>query len=680
MTTQRNFPPSGISWLWVLNDECEADHIDDQIEVIAASGTGAVCLHPRPGLLFPYGGTDWFKLIRATARKCADRGIEVWLYDEDPYPSGNAGGRLIMEHPEYEAQRIGMFEAATDICEGELFCFPSGKLLWAGLVPCEDASKTEPIDLTAAVGVVRRQWQMREDADSRWYYPDTPIYKCARSDTHKPEYALKVPAIPEGMSLVAFVARPAAESYSSVWGTLADTLNPHATECFIRMTHERYRAAVGNMFGKEITAMFTDEPKYFGQYPWTPGMFEDFTIRYGYDLRPRLVDLFSDAQSGRALMTRLHYREWCGQRFKDAWLKPVSQWCAENDLRLVGHMSPEDDPVNQATSLSNEFPLMRHFSMPGLDLIIPAVGDARHPVINIGPIAATSVAQQECSPGVMSEMLACSGPEFPPAKAAQIVMWQTVMGVTTPVIHGIFSSTEGHRAIDAPPDFGPESRYWETLKGLSRSLEPFQKIMCNAKQIAPVAILWPIRSFQLNVPQWQEEQGGGMRGDLANLLLACLERQIGVHFIDEAILWESDIEEGIVRRGRAEYSHLVIPSSRVLHERTVDKLLEARDAGIEVQTAGTPPGYIQTDSDLLPVVDWPFPVKSIEDVSATLPRLVTIQGSQAANVRCSSWEKDGGIHSILMNIGNDECEINIEGRAVTLPAGVLIKEYEQITN
>jgi hypothetical protein len=53
----------------------------------------------------------------------------------------------------------------------------------------------------------------------------------------------------------------------------------------------------------------------------------------------------------------------------------------------------------------------------------------------------------------------------------KIVNWQTVMGVTTPVIHGAYSSTEGHRLIDAPPDFGPLSPRWEGLNRLSRHLQ-----------------------------------------------------------------------------------------------------------------------------------------------------------------------------------------------------------------
>jgi len=91
------------------------------------------------------------------------------------------------------------------------------------------------------------------------------------------------------------------------------------------------------------------------------------------------------------------------------------------------------------------------FELPGLDLIIPAVGDARPPLIDIGVLWAVSAAQQLGKPGVMSESLACSGLDFTVDEAGRILRWQLLMGVTTPVVHCAFNSMEGPRRIEAPP-------------------------------------------------------------------------------------------------------------------------------------------------------------------------------------------------------------------------------------
>ena len=668
----KDFPAAGIAYYWFFNDECREEHIEWQIAEFAKARVATVCIHPRAGLLFPYGGNDWFALVRRTVEKCARAGLGVWLYDEDPYPSGNAGGWITLENPAYLARGIQRFEAAPDLKKGELFCFPTGKLLWTGLVPDEKSGGTgerEVVELTGNVGIVRREWRLMKRWDSRYYYPATPLYYCDRADTYTPEFALKAPRVPDGMKLVAFVARPFDyEAGASVWGGLHDSLNPEVTRLFIERTHERYYEAVGDMFGDPITAVYTDEPKYFGGRPWTTGMFEDFASSFGYDLQQRLYDLFSPSQAPQAVRTRLDYRRWCGGRFEQVWLKPVSDWCHSHGLNLVGHISPEDDLVEQANTITNLFPLQRYFDLAGLDLIIPAVGDAEHPMISVGVTLAASVAQQQEKLGVMSESLACSGLDFTAQEAAKILNWQTVMGMTTPVVHAAFSSTEGDRLLDAPPDFGPQSPRWEGMREIGRSLRGVQEKMIGATQIAPVAILWPIRSFQADSTSWQPEPGG-MRSDFLDLLRACLSRQVGTHLLDEEDLWRASFSEGELRVGRAEYSFVLVPSCTVLHERSVERLKALAEERMALFRVGVAPSFVQTEAGIEPLdFSW-CPEASISRVADELPRLIAVEGSGSEEIRCTSWVKNGEPFSLLINIGKSDWEGEVNGREMALPVG-----------
>src|SRR5207244_3327496 len=92
---------------------CNEAKMDRFIDAFVKAEVAAVCLHPRPGLLKPYGGDAWFALIRRTVERCAARGLDVWLYDEDPWPSGNAGGWVTLEHPEFRAMQIQRYEPNT---------------------------------------------------------------------------------------------------------------------------------------------------------------------------------------------------------------------------------------------------------------------------------------------------------------------------------------------------------------------------------------------------------------------------------------------------------------------------------------------------------------------------------------------------------------------------------------
>ncbi|MCE9591826.1 MAG: hypothetical protein K8S99_15030 [Planctomycetes bacterium] len=666
--TRKLFHKTGLAYFWVFNDRCNPDELQPQLDAFAKSGeVAALCLHPRPGLLLPYGSTDWFEFIREMCKRIAKAGLDIWLYDEDPYPSGAAGGRVFQERPEFNARQVERFVFDPTVMDTEFFTFPPGDLLWCGLT---SEATGERIDLTPRVGVLRRKWQTWETWDSRFFYPDTPRYTTHRADTGSPEYGLVTPRIPEGFRLMAFVSRPIQYDWIA-WGGLVDTFNPNATKRFLELTHEQYKKYVGDMFGKEIKAIFTDEPKYFSKNPWTPGMAEDFKSVYGYDVRPRMFWLDSDSMCDEACITRLQWREYCGKRFEESWLKPVSQWCRRNKLNLVGHISPEDDPIEQANYVSNLFPLFKHFDLAGIDLIIPAVGDHNHPLINVGCVSAASAAQQRNQMGVMSETGACAGEEPPIKLIGKILKWQTIMGVSSPLIHCAYSSVRGPRAFEYPPNYGPNNKpAWPGMTAIHHELADIQPVMRDARQVAPVAILWTIRSFQMQNIEWQTDPTGMRRG-LTALLAACLDRQVGTHIIDESILWDVKIGRGEATIGRARYTHLLIPSSTVLHEKTVRKLRELERAGVKMACTGDVPTRVQSSRSIDPL-DLNFvPSSTIDAAVAKLPRLIELDGD-TLDIRCTAWEKAGKTQRYLMNLRDTPFRSKIKGKPVALKAGQVV--------
>lgn len=235
----------GLTFLWALNDQCERGSLSAQLREFQNAGIKALVLHPRAGLLFPYGGSDWFEMIRWLAGECRDHGIEPILYDEDPYPSGNAGGRITAEHPEFTGCSIQRFEALSRLKENELFVFPADRLCWVGIV---FPGKGEPIDLTERVGMIRRHWEKAE-WDSRWYYPVTPLYPHPRAIAHHAEYALRMPRVPEGGKVVAFVIRPCPNRQRV--GEPCGHAQPGSDPMFSPVHARRLRKGIGERIPKE---------------------------------------------------------------------------------------------------------------------------------------------------------------------------------------------------------------------------------------------------------------------------------------------------------------------------------------------------------------------------------------------------------------------------------------------
>ena len=94
--------------LWVWNDDITEKQIDEQLADFKSGGMGGVFIHPRPGLITPYLSDKWFSLCAYTVEKSKELGMEVWLYDENSYPSGFAGGHVPAEMPESYNQGAGL--------------------------------------------------------------------------------------------------------------------------------------------------------------------------------------------------------------------------------------------------------------------------------------------------------------------------------------------------------------------------------------------------------------------------------------------------------------------------------------------------------------------------------------------------------------------------------------------
>ncbi len=96
----------GVYPFWFWNGAQEENHITEQLEAMKAGGCRGVVLHSRTGNKTPYLSARWFELF-AHACECAKRlGLTVWLYDEDGYPSGNAGGRVQKERPDLRQKNL----------------------------------------------------------------------------------------------------------------------------------------------------------------------------------------------------------------------------------------------------------------------------------------------------------------------------------------------------------------------------------------------------------------------------------------------------------------------------------------------------------------------------------------------------------------------------------------------
>ena len=113
---------------WSWNDELDKDKLVKQVEWMNDNGIGGFFMHARGGLKTGYLSEKWFECIDACGKRAKELGMEAYAYDENGWPSGFVGGKLLedMENRDrYLTYTIGEYDkgalASYDI-SGSAIC------------------------------------------------------------------------------------------------------------------------------------------------------------------------------------------------------------------------------------------------------------------------------------------------------------------------------------------------------------------------------------------------------------------------------------------------------------------------------------------------------------------------------------------------------------------------------
>ena len=90
---------------WSWNDKLDPGELKKQIHWMHEQGMGGFFMHARNGLKTQYLSREWMDCIEACAEEAKKLGMQAWGYDENGYPSGFAGGKLL-EKAENRDMRI----------------------------------------------------------------------------------------------------------------------------------------------------------------------------------------------------------------------------------------------------------------------------------------------------------------------------------------------------------------------------------------------------------------------------------------------------------------------------------------------------------------------------------------------------------------------------------------------
>ncbi len=100
---------------WSWNDELTDDELRRQIGAMHQAGQGGFFMHARVGLRTPYLSDAWFARVRTCIAEAARLGMDAWLYDEDRWPSGFAGGLVPAQDVAFRARALLCLTSTTPI-------------------------------------------------------------------------------------------------------------------------------------------------------------------------------------------------------------------------------------------------------------------------------------------------------------------------------------------------------------------------------------------------------------------------------------------------------------------------------------------------------------------------------------------------------------------------------------
>ena len=518
--------------LWVWNEQISEEGIDFQMKEFKKAGIGGVFVHPRPGLLTEYLSEDWFHLFDYTVQKGKELDMKVWIYDENSYPSGFAGGHVPAEMPDSYKHGAGLKLETRQ-------------------------------DLNVAIS-------------------DTISVILKKTDSGFEDVTATV-AQEKGTTGTYHIFRKTYPDKSAWYGgsTYVDLLYKGVTEKFLDLTMTRgYEKKNLADFGKTLPGIFTDEPNLEAALSdgaimrWTPDLWDAFQQRWGYDLKVNLPLLVEE--TGNWKKVRHDYYELLLELFIDRWAKPWNKYCEVNDLKWTGHYWEHGWP--EPTDGLDEAAFYIWHQMPGVDMLgfrLDTAGLGGQFGNDRAIRELRSAANQAGWNRTLSETYGGGGWEMTFREQKRLVDWECVLGVNFVNLCLSFYSLNGVRKFDYPPSFTYHEPWWENYRLMGDYIGRVSMAMSAGEQINKTLVLQPNTSAWMYFSRKNKNPHiNTIRDGFKNFIYRMEQNQLEYDLGSENVLKVlGSVKSKTLRVGKRDYSLVVIPAEMENIDRTTYDLL-----------------------------------------------------------------------------------------------------------
>ncbi len=584
-------PPHEYSMepLWAWNGTLEPDKLVWQIDQMVEKGVYGAYMHARAGL--DEGGTPYFSdgfwnAVKVSVEHAEKVGFQTWIYDEDKWPSGDAGGRTRAANP-HRFTGQGLDRRTRDVHGPMRFPLNFAKAVFV-IAAARKGSGIDAATLTDLTSANR--------SSSIW----------------------QVPPGEWRISVFEYVETP---------GPLPNYINPNAIREFLNNTYEQYAARFSRYFGKTIPGSFFDEIFNVRPVPWDPILEERFRLHKGYELRKALPLLF-DEGGPDTIKVRCDYFEEFTRLFEEAWFKQIGDWCAKHNLKLTGHTNEE---LEHIFDQGDYFRTWRHAQNPGTDN-----EDFRYTwprkIGSWKPKQLSSVTHMYGKRRAAVEALGGAGWTITLDQARYGVNMLAVYGINSYIFH-LF-----HYSLDTPmsQDDWPNSwfyhnPYWKYFRTLADYIRRVSFMGSQGEHVADIAVLYPVEDV------WSMGLGPEHRKQPVDSLV---DHLVSVH-MDCDVVDTDSVAARKPRIGTESYRVLILPDVRTVSLAMYRRLAERAKEGLRVVAlGGTPRNSAENganDPEVLKLSSAIRVFKNMDELTSWLrhaiPADVTMEGPGAPALR-----------------------------------------------
>jgi len=519
-------PPTEYSSgpLWVWNDMLTDEQIVSTMRDLAGQNVKGVFVHPRPGLMTPYLSDQWFRLWEVALKEAKRLDMNVWIYDENSYPSGFAGGWV-----------------------PELMPVSRGR----GLVIQEQ--KQPPKSSDNIIGVYRIE-------------PDG-----FKNVTQQVQSAEKMPQAGYLVAVLEYAKK--SPWHADRW--YVDLTYPGVTEKFIEITLEPYRKRFGSEFGKRIPGVFTDEPHLMpaGRLHWTNDLPQVFKKRWGYSLLDNLPSLVRPIGDWRRI--RHNYYQVLLDLFVERWAKVCYNYCQRYGLEFTGHYWEHGWPL--CVTAPDNMAMYAWHHRPAIDNLFNRYREDTH--AQFGNVRAvkelSSVANQLGRRRTLCEAYGGGGWDLRFEDMKRIGDWLYVLGINTLNEHLSHITIRGARKADYPPSFSYHEPWWDGYHILADYFTRLSLALSQGREINRILVIEPTTTAWMyqahpDRPDRLKEIGDEFQQMVVKLSKAQIEYDLGC---EDIINRQGSVKKKMFTVGKRKYDTVVLgPLTENLNTKTMDLL------------------------------------------------------------------------------------------------------------